>query len=615
MKNGKLYATVKRVSSFLGKILIIIICTASVLLCQSIKWMFDTWPYLSIDELMYQLRAPMDGTSRGMIKDYIISCVPLTVLVFLFVTGTILFLRKRKKIYYSLISLDILVSVVVTGCLVYMTWNRLDIMAYAQNNNTYSNFIDTYYVDPDNVDITFPEEKRNLIYIYLESMEVTYADETNGGIFEKNYIPELTEMAQEYEDFSGIDKVLEGGISLSGTTWTMGALFAHTSGLPLSIPIDGNSMDTQESFFPGLTTLGDVLEEQGYNQIFIMGSDANFGGRELYFEEHGNYDIKDYYYYRDEGKFDEDYWVWWGFEDNRLFEYAKEELNRLSASEEPFSLTMLTVDTHFEDGYECEVCPSDYGDDSYANVIACSSRQVSDFIKWVQQQEFYDNTTIIITGDHPTMDTDFCENTPDEYERKVYTAYINSAVEPDDPQWRRSYSTLDSFPTTLASLGAVIEGNRLGLGTNLFSAELTLLEKYQVNKLNEELQKRSELMDSLSDSIDLNSEKLMEREGRNPSADIQMVQSDQEERIIDISISNIENINGEIEKIMVAVWEGEKQTELSWYEAEVQADGSFIVNASVSLDEQERVYHANVYCTDQTGVSYSVGSASITVRL
>ena len=42
--------------------------------------------------------------------------------------------------------------------------------------STYSTFIDDNYVDPSSVNITFPEQKRNLIYIFLESMEMTYAD-------------------------------------------------------------------------------------------------------------------------------------------------------------------------------------------------------------------------------------------------------------------------------------------------------------------------------------------------------------------------------------------------------------------------------------------------------
>ena len=35
----------------------------------------------------------------------------------------------------------------------------------------------------------------------------------------------------------------------------------------------------------------------------------------------------------------------------------------------------------------------------------------------------------------------------------------------------------DDFPTTLSAMGAEIEGDRLGLGTNLFSAKETLSEK------------------------------------------------------------------------------------------------------------------------------------------
>lgn len=36
---------------------------------------------------------------------------------------------------------------------------------------------------------------------------------------------------------------------------------------------------------------------------------------------------------------------------------------------------------------------------------------------------------------------------------------------------------MDLFPTMLASLGVQIEGNRLGLGTNLFSDKKTLMKE------------------------------------------------------------------------------------------------------------------------------------------
>ena len=162
-------------------------------------------------------------------------------------------------------------------------------------------------------------------------------------------IPELTEIAQTNEDFSGADPKLNGGYSLAGTTWTMGAMFAQTSGLPLNISISANDMDTQDSFFPGVTTLGDILSDAGYTQTLLIGSEAQFGGRKLYFQEHGNYEMEDYSYAIENGLIPSDYKVWWGYEDQKLFEFAKEKLLQLSQGDEPFNLTMLTVDTHFED--------------------------------------------------------------------------------------------------------------------------------------------------------------------------------------------------------------------------------------------------------------------------
>ena len=47
------------------------------------------------------------------------------------------------------------------------------------------------------------------------------------------------------------------------------------------------------------------------------------------------------------------------------------------------------------------------------------------------------------------------------------------------------------FPTTLAALGCEIDGERLGLGTNLFSDVDTLAERLGVNKVDEELSKLS----------------------------------------------------------------------------------------------------------------------------
>lgn len=48
---------------------------------------------------------------------------------------------------------------------------------------------------------------------------------------------------------------------------------------------------------------------------------------------------------------------------------------------------------------------------------------------------------------------------------------------------------MDMYPTTLAAMGFNIEGNKLALGTNLFSELPTIIEKYGQDYINEEVQK------------------------------------------------------------------------------------------------------------------------------
>ena len=56
---------------------------------------------------------------------------------------------------------------------------------------------------------------------------------------------------------------------------------------------------------------------------------------------------------------------------------------------------------------------------------------------------------------------------------------------------KRLYSTLDLFPTTLSGMGVEIEGNRLGLGVDLYSDTPTLVEEMGLENLNTELLKNS----------------------------------------------------------------------------------------------------------------------------
>ena len=598
---------------WVGEILTVFIAGLSVLLALSVRWMFATWTNLSMDELVYHLTAPLDGTNTDMIWDYVRVCAVPTILVIFFLILILIAWRKKEKVHLfrGIINLVALVGIIV---MLGYTWIELGVGDYLKDQNTESKFIEDEYVDPTDVEVVFPEQKRNLIYIFLESMETTYSDVDDGGAFDENVIPELTEIAQTNEDFSGADPKLNGGYSLAGTTWTMGAMFAQTSGLPLNISISANDMDTQDSFFPGVTTLGDILSDAGYTQTLVIGSEAQFGGRKLYFQEHGNYEMEDYSYAIENGLIPSDYKVWWGYEDQKLFEFAKEKLLQLSQGDEPFNLTMLTVDTHFEDGYVCEQCPTEY-DTQYSNVMACSSRQVGEFLKWIQQQDFYENTTIVISGDHPTMDSDYCAEIDQEgnYDRRVFTAYINAAAYAQDQQ-ERTYSTFDNFPTTLAALGVQIDGDRLGLGTNLFSGTKTLLEEFGNSKVNAELKKKSEFIEKLS-AMDKTNDALLIREGKMNGADADIDMTHVAEGYIPVAVTNVsDSIVNNLQGLVLTVWTEDGQADVTWYELNPDEEGNYAGVIDLSrFNYKPGTYYVNVRAVEQSKREYDINCMEINV--
>lgn len=600
----KVFRVVGKILTMLGTTLAVLLMVLATIIYFSIQWMFDTWSNLTMDELVYHMTAPLEGTNEAMVSEYLSMCVAPAVLVL--ILAVVLFIAwHKRKIYFVLMGAGMVVSLAVSVSVVHGAWDKLDAGSYMESQGTYSTFIDDNYVNPAEVTLNFPEKKRNLIYIFLESMETTYTSKENGGAFDENVILELTRLAQENESFSGDRNRLNGGYSMPGTTWTMGAMFAHTSGLPLNISINGNNMDTQEYFFPGIITMGDILKDAGYTQTLMIGSDATFGGRRLYFSDHGGYEILDYNYAKEMKMIPEDYRVWWGYEDQKLFDFAKEKLIEYSNMEEAFNFTLLTVDTHFEDGYPCELCREEFNDNQYANVMACSSRQINEFIEWIKQQSFYEDTTIVLVGDHPTMDPDFCEDIDENYVRRVYTTYINSAVEVKIDK-ERNYTTFDYFPTTLAALGVEIEGEKLGLGTNLFSDKQTLTERFGVEIEEKEIEKKSKLMEQMAD-LDENNQELMIREGKGPKADLQIEEFVNEEMILSARVNNFENILNGVADVMLAVWMEEDQSDLQWIQMEIQEDSSYYAGINISnFGYKAGEYNIHAYIVDGAGERYKV---------
>lgn len=360
-----------------------------------------------------------------------------------------------------------------------------------------STLYEKHYVDPASVHIEFPAKKKNLVWIFVESLEATFSNKDN-----ENLIPELTEIMQKGISFSDVGANVPGGAEqVAGTGWTQAGLVAQMCGIPLRLPMpmSPDFYRTYKFFLPNAHCLYEVLKANGYTGHFLIGSKALFAGMDIFFRTHGAPTVHDYFYFTGIKEYS---WnlkeirndIKLGFDDVKTYEFAKAELTELAKTEKPFAFGMMTIDTHFATGhFEKSVCREKYSD-VYKNVISCADKQLSSFLKWLEKQDFYKDTVIVVTGDHLAMNgVIFGKDT----RRRVFNLFLNAEASPVKRS-KRKFSTMDFYPSVLNALGARIDGNRLGLGTSLFSNTPTVSEKIgDTEKFNEQLLKRSAVYDKI----------------------------------------------------------------------------------------------------------------------
>ena len=456
--------------------------------------------FITVSELIFTMVSPLSGTGTDTVSEIVAYCAPLIIIAivgytaFFFLSRWVLkrFLRKGNETHITRCRRTVMGLTLAFLLLLPAGWlyidRVIDLSGYLRSLRDTTTIYEEQFADPLELRPR-AENPRNLILIYLESMETTYASPDKGGIQEKNLIPRLTALAEENVNFSFRDG-FGGHRAVPGTTWTTGAFFATQSGLPFAFPITNYAeMGRYEKFAGGTTTLGDILRADGYDLSFYMGWELQWGGYDKYTAQHGDYRIYDVYSAQADGTVPEDYYVWWGMEDLYVFEAAKRGIAETAKGDQPFFTIVQTMDTHFPDGYECALCDKSI-EPLAARVVDCADRQVADFVEWCMAQDFYENTTIIILGDHPRMDTALVEGVAYS-DRPVYNCFIHSAVEPQQSTFNRSCTTVDMFPTIMAAIGYEIPGDRLGIGTDLFSSSPTLAEEMGYAELSAELAKSS----------------------------------------------------------------------------------------------------------------------------
>ena len=198
-----------------------------------------------------------------------------------------------------------------------------------KNGNELNDCVLDYYIDRkySNTDELIRELEDLQRYGCVSGMiaDLIYYDDTIK--FYDNYKDDINELLSGLLDGSGLSiqeffgknfdnddplilnfsntNLLGGAEESYGTSWTVAAMIAQTSGVPLKLKVD--DYDSNSTKFSNIVTLGDILKDNGYNNYLMIGSDSEFGGRKAYFSTHG-YEISDYYTAIKEGKISSDYY-------------------------------------------------------------------------------------------------------------------------------------------------------------------------------------------------------------------------------------------------------------------------------------------------------------------
>lgn len=458
-------------------------------------WFRDYTGEMTAEQILFNFASPVGGASKGAMLD--IYSRPVFLVIFtmsllallLFVPAKIGIKINTKTYFLTRIRRQ---SITMVACILLAifglgyAYQMLHVGDMIKQYCIKSDYIADNYVNPTSVKLNFPKQKRNLVHIYVESIETSYLDKAHGGYMDKNLMPDLMKLADTGIHFSHTNYAFGGPHQVCGTGWSVAGMTNMNFGIPLKAPVGTDGYGQNSKFLPGAIGYTDILAAQGYNETIMFGADAHFGGLDTFYSTHGTQTIFDLNYARKKGLIPPDYMVWWGFEDNKLYEYAKSEMTRLYNEGKPFCFIMENADTHFPDGFK-EAETRDIFGNQYANVIFHSQKQVVDLIRWIQSQPFGSNTTIVVTGDHLSMDSNFFKGWDPNYERTTFNMFINSAFTNKNFQTtNRQYTSYDYMPTILSSLGVKIEGERLALGTNLASQKQTLVERDGLDFLNEQ---------------------------------------------------------------------------------------------------------------------------------
>lgn len=481
--SGRILHVVRRAGVVVGRLVVYVLIWAGLALLIAAAGIRFYWGEISVGQMLLHLVAvEFDGGGGAVVWAGIlgIGVVPLLITVGIALwrhfrraerrrTGDDVRPRRSPWVMRT-VSTALVAALVVGGTTAFAT--TVGIRDYLRAASSEYDLGD-YYVEPT---VTGDEHKRNLVLIYLESGEATLADDQ---LFEKNAFAPLQEVTPASDGWQSVDDFQQ----YEGGGWTMAGLVSTQCGVPLKGmgSVVGSGALNQlggdvGTYLGGLTCLGDVLAEHGYNNVFLGGANASFAAKDTFLSSHGYSEVKDLSDWRAAGEPEKNFRSDWGLSDGRLLAHAKDELDELHAEAErtgqPFNLSVLTLDTH-EPVHVFDYCAVDT-ENEVTSVFSCSMTQVAGFVEHMKEKGYLEDTAVVLMGDHlkhMSAGDAFHEQLDHHDNRTVFNRVWVPGQE-GNSTLRPRVDQLNMYPTVLEAAGLTLEGHEAGLGVSAFAAEV-----------------------------------------------------------------------------------------------------------------------------------------------
>ena len=261
---------------------------------------------------------------------------------------------------------------------------------FSRKEDSYTYNFPEYDWKPEYQIIDGLNRRKNVVILMVESLSVAYSNYFSGL---KGYTPNIDMLAEKNASFLNYHST---GMETSPATYSV------MTGKIFFSDLDRDSADLHFEYDEALPR---VMRSEGYTTSAIYSSE-DFGGLDEIYRNSG---FEHFYDSHDPAYNGVRRYLFNSVADGVLLEHAAGLIKKFDSEAKPHMTFIMTASSH------TPFISPETGKQGYRELIAYVDREIGKFVSHLEGNGFFDNGTLIITGDHCPPGLDFAPGELDKY--------------------------------------------------------------------------------------------------------------------------------------------------------------------------------------------------------